>query len=288
MRPLVSIIVPVYNQWDQIPDLLRCIERQSYQNFELIVVDNGSLEVPDLSNEAQSFQLAYCDTPGSYAARNCGIEAAQGEYFAFTDSDCRPSPSWLSSAVQRQLEEGNALAMVAGAVEITPRDPASPNLFELYDRELGIPQAAYVKDGHAATANLLVPAGVFTKLGGFDSGRFSGGDTEFSKRATESGFPLVYCAEASVSHGARASLEELTAKVRRIKGGQLFGGSRWNRMIGSIRALLPPVRAWRRIVRRPNLRMTQKVALVLLQSRLWGTEVAEVSRLVIFRQAPQR
>lgn len=288
MSPFVSIIVPVYNQWNLVSDLLLCIERQSYREFELLLVDNGSSQGPALDQLSEGVRQLYCGAPGSYAARNLGASEAKGDLLAFTDADCMPSSDWLESAVQQYSRGANRVTLVAGAVEMLPADATAPNLFELYDMALGIPQALYVKRGHAATANLLVPNHLFRDLGGFDSTRFSGGDTDFCRRAINSGAELIYCQEARVQHRARSSLDAHVKKVQRIKGGQLLHGSARTQFTSAVRSFLPPLRVWSRILRSPLLGVREKWSVCGLQFRLWGAEISEVIRLTLLRKAPRR
>ena len=89
--PRVSIVIPVFNQAQDLGRCLAALERQTYpaDRFEAIVVDNGSDEPIGPVTERFSFVRAICEpAPGSYAARNRGIEASRGEVLAFTDADC--------------------------------------------------------------------------------------------------------------------------------------------------------------------------------------------------------
>lgn len=288
MAPFVSIIVPVFKQWHLVPNLLRCIERQSYQKFELLLVDNGLSEVPDLTDASVVVKHLFCKAPGSYATRNLGAAKAKGELLAFTDADCSPSEDWLSCAIAEYLRSSSKSTIIAGAVEMSPRITSSPNIYEMYDMALGIPQAWYVKRGYAATANLFAPIDLFRELSGFDSNRFSGGDSDFCKRSVSFGARLIYCPEALVKHNARDNLNAHIAKVQRIKGGQLLNGSFRSRFTWGIRAFLPPLRAWFRVLQVRDLRFSDRLLICRLQFRLWRAEMLEVIRLIAFRKKPNR
>lgn len=182
--PLFSIIVPVYRQWELVPDLLGALGAQApvRGGFEAILVDNdpgadpGAAAPPALAPFAR---IMPCARPGSYAARNLGAGAARGRWLVFTDADCLPEPGWLA-AFAGEIAIGEA-GLLAGPVRLRGATP--PNACEIYDIVRGIPQARYVARGYAATANLAVPRPVFESLGGFDPARFSGGDAEFCRRA---------------------------------------------------------------------------------------------------------
>jgi len=136
-----------------------------------------------------------------------------------------------------------------------------------------------VRLGYAATANLAVPASVFARLGGFDQTRMSGGDAAFCRRVGAAGVPIALIAGASVAHPARASFDELARKARRVKGGQIRGGSRAFRLSWLLRSLTPPLRAHRRFLFAPYPWAQRRDAIATLY-RLWGVELAEIMRLL--------
>ena len=155
-----SVIVPVYEQWELVPNLLRAIEQQTLglQNIELILVDNGSRDPMDPTMLPPFARLYRCQTPGSYAARNMGARYAQGQWLVFTDADCVPNRDWLA-ALQAAVRSERSF-LLAGPVNIVAARE-QPNWCEVYDMVRGIPQAHYVKRGYAATANLTVSRGVY-------------------------------------------------------------------------------------------------------------------------------
>lgn len=106
----VSIIVPVYNAQDYIARTIKMVEAQTYQNWELILVDDASkdksveiiTQTIDESEFSQDhFVLILKDhNEKAAAARNTGLERASGRYIAFLDAD----DVWLSSKLQTELE----------------------------------------------------------------------------------------------------------------------------------------------------------------------------------------
>ena len=86
--PIVSIIVPVYNGGIGFDQCLNSIRNSTYQNYELIVVDNGSTD--DSVSVAQKYGdlILHCPGPsGPGATRNVGAERARGEILFFIDAD---------------------------------------------------------------------------------------------------------------------------------------------------------------------------------------------------------
>lgn len=92
MNPLISIIVPVYNAEEYLEDCINSIVKQTYENIEIIVIDNqssdSSLQIINKFMKVDSrIKLLYCDVQGPSATRNVGIKNAIGEYIMFVDSD---------------------------------------------------------------------------------------------------------------------------------------------------------------------------------------------------------
>src|SRR3954453_12452168 len=99
--PLVSVIIPVYNGARYLGAALESVFAQTYRNFEVIVVDDGSVD--DSGVIAQSFpdvHYIHQTNQGVAAARNHGIEAARGGYFAFLDQD----DLWTADKLKLQIE----------------------------------------------------------------------------------------------------------------------------------------------------------------------------------------
>ena len=283
--PHVSVIAPVYRQWDLVPLLLAALAAQTLRQdaFEVLLVDNAPDEPhPALALPANA-RILPCPTPGSYAARNVGVAAARGALFVFTDADCRPEPGWLDALAAAAAAAPGTL--VAGPVRVEAVGPR-PNSYEAYDAIRGIPQARYVRLGYAATANLAVPAEVFGEIGLFDAARLSGGDADFCRRARAAGRRIALADGAVVVHPARATWEALARKARRIKGGQIRGGGRSLRLGWLLRTLTPPLRATARFLR-AQAPVRDRLAAIGVLYLLWGVELAETARLLL-GGAPER
>ncbi|WP_019024024.1 MULTISPECIES: glycosyltransferase family 2 protein [unclassified Thioalkalivibrio] len=283
-RPVCSVIVPVYNHWGLVPELLECLHAQTFPQdfFEVLLVDNGSTNYDPLESLPTNVRILHCNTPGSYAARNAGIEAAAGDWLAFTDADCRPDSRWLEAMLDRAQQEGIS-ALLAGAVEMYT-DSERPNAYEIYDLIRGIPQAHYVRRGYAATANLLVSRTVLEELGGFDATRYSGGDADFCRRAVMQGHPLRYVSEAVVYHPARQSWGEVVSKARRIKGGQLASGPFHSKIYWLVRTICPPLTLYFRIISSSCFSVRYRFCGVVIQTRIWWAELGEAAWLMLSRR----
>jgi glycosyltransferase involved in cell wall biosynthesis len=108
-RPTVSVVIPAYQSEFRIGETLERLARQSYTDFEVVVVDDGSTDatseiVRRFAAKDPRVRLVVQENGGIAAARNRGIEAAEGELIAFLDDDDRWHPRKLELQVAR-LEE---------------------------------------------------------------------------------------------------------------------------------------------------------------------------------------
>lgn len=92
MNPLISIIMPAYNAEQTIEDSINSIQEQSYEHWELIVIDDGSSDatqaiVKTYMSKETRIKLLRNNKKGVSSARNLGIDEAHGEYICFLDSD---------------------------------------------------------------------------------------------------------------------------------------------------------------------------------------------------------
>jgi glycosyltransferase involved in cell wall biosynthesis len=102
--PIVSVIIPTYNRAHLVGRAIRSVLDQTYQDFELIVVDDASTdntnEVIKGFNDPRIRYIRHEQNRGGGAARNTGIKAAQGDYIAFQDSD----DEWLPRKLEIQIQ----------------------------------------------------------------------------------------------------------------------------------------------------------------------------------------
>lgn len=221
---MVSVIVPVWNDRGRLANCIEALSRQNYprEKLQIIVVDNGSIDQPEqLSSRFPGVEFLKEDRPGSYQARNLGIQHARGEILGFTDADCVPAGSWVSNAVSR-IAELNPAGLLAGAVKVVSKDLHHPNLPEMYEMTLAYAQDEFVKRAHfGATCNMFTNRTTFEMVGLFDADLNSGSDSEWGRRVFAAGHPVVYAEEILVSHPARRSVGELVHRARRVAGGMV-------------------------------------------------------------------
>jgi len=104
--PKVSVIIPTYNRADLLPRAIDSVLNQTYQDFELIIVNDGSIDntediVKRFQKKDKRIQyIKYDKNRGPSEARNTGMKIAKGKYVAFLDSD----DEWLENKLEKQLD----------------------------------------------------------------------------------------------------------------------------------------------------------------------------------------
>lgn len=113
--PLISVIIPTYNRRGYIVESVESVLRQSFSDFEILVVDDGSTDGTEEAVRPYADRIRYLrqENRGAAAARNRGIREALGRYIAFMDSDDLSAPHHLQ-ALHDFLEWNSNFAMVIG------------------------------------------------------------------------------------------------------------------------------------------------------------------------------
>lgn len=114
---IVSIIMPCYNGEKYIEETIGSVLAQTYKNWELIVIDDGSKDasaqiVKELAKKDSRIKLLQQSNAGSAAARNNGIRNAKGRYIALLDSDDLWHCNFLSEQLQFMKEKKHCVSIV--------------------------------------------------------------------------------------------------------------------------------------------------------------------------------
>jgi glycosyltransferase involved in cell wall biosynthesis len=106
--PLVSVVIPFYNNTEWLREAVDSVLNQTYSNFEIILVNDGSPEDISgfLSEYGEKITYLFKQNEGPASARNLGIEKAAGEYIAFLDSDDLWLPDKLKIQIGKMIEYG--------------------------------------------------------------------------------------------------------------------------------------------------------------------------------------
>ena len=112
----VSVIVPVYQVEQWLPACLDSLFAQSFKDFEMILVDDGTRDgsnriMEDYKARDSRIRILHKENGGLSSARNAGLDVAKGEYIAFLDSDDTAAPDWLEGTVKIAERDGSDMVL---------------------------------------------------------------------------------------------------------------------------------------------------------------------------------
>ena len=210
-----SIIIPVYNRPEELDELLKCIQSQTYTNFEVLIVEDGSTLKCDqiVEKYKTSFKVAYFfkENAGQGFARNYGLERANGDFFIILDSDALLEPNYLD-IVSKEINKQN-LDLFGGPdrdhISFTPIQKAISYAMTSPFTTGGIRGSKQNLGGkfHPRSFNMGFSKKLFEKIGGFKITRM-GEDIEFSIRAINAGFTSGLIPDAFIYHKRRTSFSQ--------------------------------------------------------------------------------
>ena len=218
LLPKISVIVPVYNGDRDLPDLLKCLENQTYPNnlAEYLIIDNNSSDrtreiILTASQEKPKINIQYIqenNIQSSYAARNKGIKAATGEILAFTDADCRPQNNWLENLIAPFHKQN--IGIVAGEIIALPGNTILEKHAEKQNTLSQKHTLAHSFYPYGQTANLAIRRKILQEIGLFRPYLTTGGDADICWRIQQqTEWKLEFQAQAIVQHRHRSNLKEL-------------------------------------------------------------------------------
>lgn len=169
MNLKVSVVMPVYNREESVKDSIFSVLRQTMSQFELIIVDDGSVDnTVDVIKTVRDDRIRLIcleENKGASYARNIGIEAACGQYIAFIDSD----DQWTIEKLDEQLKymEENELEISFTPYIIDKENRIVPKDFERYFIYNNIKSILQIHN-IIGTPTLIVNRKIILAVGGFD------------------------------------------------------------------------------------------------------------------------
>lgn len=222
-----SIVIPLYNRPSEIRELLQSLLKQSYTNFEVIIVEDGSTK--DAKTIVESFQdklnvhYYYKENAGQGFARNYGFERATGDFFIVFDSDVLVPVDYLSN-VKISIEENHWDAFGgpdAAHESFTPLQKAISYSMTSPFTTGGIRgNKKHVGQFHPRSFNMGISAAVYQASQGYKLARRSE-DIEFSIRMINSGYKVGLIPEAFVYHKRRTSLAQFYKQIYNFGKGRI-------------------------------------------------------------------
>ncbi|WP_286756179.1 glycosyltransferase [Roseivirga sp. UBA838] len=223
-----SVIVPVYNRPDEVKELLDSLVQQTYKNFEVILVEDGSTKtcksVADSFSDTLRVRYYFKENSGQGFSRNFGFDKAVGDYLIVFDSDCIVPPHYFD-AVNRFLEKQPADAFggpdKAHASFSSLQKAISYSMTSVLTTGGIRGNKKHVGTFHPRSFNMGISRKVYDTTGGYKITRM-GEDIELSIRILQSGFKTSLIPEAYVYHKRRTSLSQFYKQLH------FFGRARVN------------------------------------------------------------
>ena len=214
-----SIIIPVYNRPDEVDELLQSLCEQTVKDFEVIIVEDGSINpCKDVcSKYAGILSLHYYakENSGPGQSRNYGAERANGKYVIILDSDV-VLPSGYLQAIEEELAQQPCEAFGgpdAAHPDFTPVQKAISYSMTSFFTTGGIRGGkAKLDKFYPRSFNMGIRRDVYQQLGGFTKMRF-GEDIDFSYRIVEAGYQPRLLPEAWVWHKRRTDFRKFFRQV---------------------------------------------------------------------------
>ncbi|HUN20766.1 MAG TPA: glycosyltransferase [Muribaculaceae bacterium] len=223
--PRFSVIVPVYNRIDEVADLMESLSRQTYTDFEAIIVEDGSSE--PCKDVVESYKgkidahYHYKPNEGRSIARNYGMERSKGDFLIFFDSDCVIPPDYFKT-LSEELDKC--------PLDCFGGPDAAHDSFSSTQKAINYSMTSFLTTGGIRggkiqlekftprTFNMGFSRKVYSKVGGFRE-MFSE-DIDMSTRIRQAGFNIGLIRPAFVYHKRRVDFRKFLRQV------YVFGMSR--------------------------------------------------------------
>ena len=217
--PFFSIIIPVYNRSEEVDELLESLSKQTYLDFEVLLIEDGSTEKCNLVAEKYkddiNIRYYYKENSGRSETRNYGMEKAEGDYFVFFDSDCVIPPFYFEK-IKKTLDS-NYTDSYGGP------DKADESFTDL-QKAISFSMTSFLTTGGIRgskgvkmekfvprTFNMGFSKEVYEKVGGFKD--MFGEDIDLSLRIRDNGYTCQLISDAYVYHKRRVDLRSFYRQV---------------------------------------------------------------------------
>jgi glycosyltransferase involved in cell wall biosynthesis len=226
-KPLVSVIIPAYKVSGFIKETLESVLGQTFTDYEIIVINDGSPDTPLLEEQIKPYShlITYLKQPngGAGAARNAGIHVAQGEYLAFLDGDDVWLPNFLIDQLELLNSDGGYDLVYADATNFTNTGLSESTNMDMNPSEGEVTVESLISARCCViTSSVVARRSEVTAVGGFDEQFRNSQDFDLWLRLAK--------------HGARFNYQKRVLVHRRIYEGSLASNP-VNSLEGEIRVL---------------------------------------------------
>lgn len=225
----ISLIIPVYNRPGEVEELLETLAAQTFRDFEVVVVEDGSSvtsrEVVERYSDRLDISYYFQENGGPASARNTGAVKAKGDFLVIMDSDCLVPPGYFAT-VQRHIDEEDIMfygGADSAAPDFSPLQKAvSYSMTSLFTTGGIRGNRKSLEKFTPRSFNLGIDKELFRSVGGFAADMRIGEDIDFSYRVAATGVRPVFLPDATVCHKRRTSMRLFFKQVF------IFGTARVN------------------------------------------------------------
>lgn len=225
--PLVSVIIPVLNEEENLKRSLKSITKLDYprKKIEIIVVDGGSKD--NSKQVAKTFKAKVIDNFLELRGAGCqkGLEIAKGSIIAFTDADCKVPPNWLKGLIKYM--DNTDIASVGGPNVTPPNDSlfarvAGDTMMFLtgMGSRYGYKGQKVIEIFHNPGCNVIYRKSAIVKAGGFNKALVTCEDEELDFRLRSLGFHILYTPKIIVDHYRRPTYRKILIQSYRYAVGR--------------------------------------------------------------------
>ncbi|MGD9506488.1 MAG: glycosyltransferase family 2 protein [Syntrophobacteraceae bacterium] len=217
--PMVSIIIPAYNEERLLPACLDSIDNLEYDKglIEVIVIDNGSTDSTREIAQAYGVKLIRDDAKNVSGLRNLGVKEARGDIVAFVDADCVVKKDWLREASAYFYDASIA---AWGSPPCIPDNSTwvQKTWFIVRRRDAIVQDVDWLE-----SMNLFVHRGQFEAIGGFNESLETCEDVDFSYRMKARGRIVSDSRIGVIHYGEAATIRQFIKKEMWRGRGNLYG-----------------------------------------------------------------
>jgi glycosyltransferase involved in cell wall biosynthesis len=211
--PLVSIVIPAYNVAPYISETLATVFAQTFTNFEVIIVNDGSPDTEEFERAIQPYHdhVVYLkqENRGASAARNTGLRAARGELIAFLDADDLWAPNYLEEQLKFIREFDCDLACADAMIFGVSADSGQSYMDSLMGEAPPEGRVTFLElvnaDRSLITSGIVVRRDLILQVGLFDEALRNAQDLDLWLRLARHGARLAYQRKVLLSYRSRAN-----------------------------------------------------------------------------------
>jgi glycosyltransferase involved in cell wall biosynthesis len=212
--PRVSIVLPVFNSAKELPAALSELDKQSFNDREIIIVDDGSSDrtweiAESLSNNRGDVILLRTEHLGPSHARNAGLEKARGDIVFFSESDCEYDPAYLQRAVDALDSNRQAAGVCLTGAPLITRATMATNCLDIENKV----QHRLLDQGKIEPFYAWVfRRNALQRVGGFDEKLFQGEDRDLFQRLKSNKYTIAWVPGVNWRHIRGQTTSELAQK----------------------------------------------------------------------------